>query len=770
MARSEIDTEFNTFVGGILTEANPINYPVGYTLDEENFILERNGTRRRRPGLKLDTTSSNIAAKAISAVGGLADTAIYRSCFLWDNPSRNNENLYTIGFTFDIADASDTSVDQSWSSLVLYETENPSDITNNFLADYPISRIFTTNGIVYKDNLIISERTYQLSLGFPIQPRVHILKYDGTTSLDPSAQSGLQVRDFLLVPDSSPSIDGYERKASLSLNHLYNLVNAGWTDKELTSFYTATNTFPSNADNLSFAKNKGSAFTPSYLQNSVMGFKDAPRGKLVVPAFGISSILAAAYIDLNTGFDALTDTSYQGVTLSGDSDLYERFNYDNLAGGIVDAIQYGGRLFYLCDAITTPLNGSAFVAYSQINGASDRSYASCHQVNDPTCEDLNNVVATDGGALDVSSAGQPLRIFQGRSRVLVFGSDAVLEILSEADVFTPTSVGIREVTNNSISHYSTFSNNSSSHTGPGVRRVVSESLVSVKDSFYYWSPTGVINLTYNKESREFNENNLTDNTIQSLYNTIPDNCRAAARGEYSKEDSVIIWCYSLDSENPKKFTRALIYDLVLNAWTKFKFYNDDGCYILDLKIIPSAVKNNNADDFLRQLIFVTYAPDIGVTTGYLSPESFEDFQGSTNSGEVQAFMQTGYLNANDSARQKQTTYIVPSFLRTEDGFTDDGSGNLTPTNESSCLISAWWDYVDDASFPKANDTFEAYKYNRLYIPSGAADTFDYGQTVITTKNRLTGRGRALSLRFETSEGKDCRLLGWNLNFSQGTKV
>ena len=50
MASQDINTEFNTFVGGILTEANPINYPKGFTLDEQNFILERDGTRRRRRG------------------------------------------------------------------------------------------------------------------------------------------------------------------------------------------------------------------------------------------------------------------------------------------------------------------------------------------------------------------------------------------------------------------------------------------------------------------------------------------------------------------------------------------------------------------------------------------------------------------------------------------------------------------------------------------------------------------------------------------------
>ena len=73
MARQDINTEFNTFVGGILTEANPINYPKGYTLDEENFILERDGTRRRRRGLDFEsgfvTTTLKDTKGSLNSVG-----------------------------------------------------------------------------------------------------------------------------------------------------------------------------------------------------------------------------------------------------------------------------------------------------------------------------------------------------------------------------------------------------------------------------------------------------------------------------------------------------------------------------------------------------------------------------------------------------------------------------------------------------------------------------------------------------------------------------
>ena len=166
--------------------------------------------------------------------------------------------------------------------------------------------------------------------------------------------------------------------------------------------------------------------------------------------------------------------------------------------------------------------------------------------------------------------------------------------------------------------------------------------------------------------------------------------------------------------------------------------------------------------------------DVFTSTYYISNYSdttFKDLTGVPEGGnDAAAFMETGYINAGDSQRRKQANYIIPSFIRTEDGFTDDGGGNLTPTNESSCTIQARWDYADTDAGNLFGDSFEAYRYNRLFIPSGPADTFDYGQSVITTKNKLRGRGRALTLRFSTSASKDCRLLGWGLGFEIETKV
>ena len=51
-----------------------------------------------------------------------------------------------------------------------------------------------------------------------------------------------------------------------------------------------------------------------------------------------------------------------------------------------------------------------------------------------------------------------------------------------------------------------------------------------------------------------------------------------------------------------------------------------------------------------------------------------------------------------------------------------------------------------------------------FVPTGAG-VFDSGESVITTKNKMLGRGNALSIRFEQEAGKDMQLLGYTVQFS-----
>ena len=116
-------------------------------------------------------------------------------------------------------------------------------------------------------------------------------------------------------------------------------------------------------------------------------------------------------------------------------------------------------------------------------------------------------------------------------------------------------------------------------------------------------------------------------------------------------------------------------------------------------------------------------------------------------------------------RDKQVPYIFFYFSKTEDGFTATGSGtsaSFVLNNQSSCRVQAQWNWANSLNSGRWGLEFQAYRLPRLYIPTGATDKFDSGDSVIVTKNKLRGQGKTLSLYIKSDSGKDMKILGWAL--------
>jgi hypothetical protein len=142
MSRSEISTEFNTFVGGILTEANPINYPPGYSLDEENFILLTNGTRERRCGLTLEATATDLLN---------SDSRTYQSSLLWENCGNNRDPIDCLRYI----DQVDSSGTRLYTNSTLLNLSSPLAISANVeLASAGVAGDLAHTSTIYKGGVV----------------------------------------------------------------------------------------------------------------------------------------------------------------------------------------------------------------------------------------------------------------------------------------------------------------------------------------------------------------------------------------------------------------------------------------------------------------------------------------------------------------------------------------------------------------------------------------------------------------------------------------
>jgi len=153
-------------------------------------------------------------------------------------------------------------------------------------------------------------------------------------------------------------------------------------------------------------------------------------------------------------------------------------------------------------------------------------------------------------------------------------------------------------------------------------------------------------------------------------------------------------------------------------------------------------------------------------------EAGDLFGGSFGFG-FESYLLTGYNLSGDMARQGQSIYLQTFCERTEYAFNVLIDNTYDYRGPSACWVSSQWDWNDSAVQGKWGTSFNTYRFTKPivqvpYIPGNITQEFDYGEKVIITKNKLRGRGRALSLLFEAEYTKDLKLLGWNtLNTKNG---
>lgn len=191
-------------------------------------------------------------------------------------------------------------------------------------------------------------------------------------------------------------------------------------------------------------------------------------------------------------------------------------------------------------------------------------------------------------------------------------------------------------------------------------------------------------------------------------------------------------------------------------------------------VVFSSIVRSRGDrktKYLAVLPSVQNAPlsTYSFTYSFYKDDNFLDwFTVNERGTDANAFLITGQETMQDTQRAKKVTYLTIHMERTETGFT--GIDPLIAVNESSVIVESRWEWANSNVSGRFGKEFQAYRLLRNYIPDSATDTFNYGFEVVTTRNKLRGKGRALSLKFATEPGKDFKLLGWSTNITGEEKV
>ena len=813
MAQAEAVKNYWTLERGFITEATALQFPAEATTDESNFSISSEGKRIRRQGVGV------LAAPAAVVATGAAATWKHKA-FRWANPEQISSFALIVRqvghFLYFFWDKeAEASLSNAAFMINLYNHKAPGATDD----EIRLNHVSMSSG---KGELIV------------VGPYIEPLRISYGPAADELTVSVIviQERDFDGVDDG---LGVNERPTVLSDAHNYNLLNQGWPAARITSFNAALSEYPGNADRWytgkvpnATATTTEDSFLPAQIDLQDFGTTHAPRGRFIVNIFDTEVVAGGALgaipistFTLNATTVSITTTGAHGLSINDPINIYGStysFTDSEGIGGLQDTIDgayvvattpsansltvardtfgvnfltvavtnpgaiseqtivhpdatvYDSRLravsFFAGRAWYAGLENpalSANVYFSQIITSNDK-FGKCYQEADPTSEYISDIIATDGGRITIPGAGRIVGMRPVSGSLIVFATQGVWEIgpTGGGSFFSATGFSVRRLT--------------------GLRVLDERSIVEVDGFPVFWCTEGIYAVVQDSNTGFLSVRSLTEETIQSYYNTFSDSQISEAYGAYDDKNKVIYWLHE-SAGGLGYYDRALVIDVRRGAFMKYTFAVTEGGPRIRAAVTTRKFYSNNklffctmgeelpvgvafSSEFSTEFLVITGITGTSATLATISRDDFLDW-GTTDPG---AFLLTAYELSNptdrfggaDATRMKNSPYVFCYFDKTETEFADVG-GNLDLLNQSGCLMSVRWNWTDHSNSGKFTPTQQVYRHRRLYTPSGVGDPFETGEPVIVTRNKIRGSGRAMQVKFEAQPGKDCRLIGWSVH-------
>ena len=771
MTQTKAVAEINKFVGGFVSDASPLTFPENTSLVDINMDLNTDGSRKRALGIDLEDHFVEINTGVTSAT----TTPIGYNTFKWENVN-GNPNLTVLCVQI--------------ANTVRYFKLDGQNISTKLIGSqtFPLTSYSKRYSFASVDgSLVIATGSAEVS----------IVEYDGTSFTFSSKR--IKVRDFFGVEDKDKGQDltigsGVQvRPVSLSQPHLYNLRNQGFAiprmdrnnevvQDTIKSFKDFSGKFPSNSDSVipflyADANDSGDRNSRRFFAN------DATKNPL-----GSGKTANGHYIIdlLNRGESRLAE---EAKTRANYTLVYTLATLpaDYTPGGATVVGEFAGRVWYggfdgqVVNGDEKSPKLSSYIAFSQL--VIDPSMITeCYQEGDPTSDESPDIIDTDGGYIRLNNAYGVCSIVNLGKSLFICAQNGVWRIFGSNDKgFTATNYVVDKVTDKGV-------------RGPGT-------VVQVENTLVYWSDDGIYWLKQN-EFGDWISENQTQGRIQKFYNEIPASVKEKCVGVYDGYQRKVRWLYN-NVLNKISQQKELVFDVNLNAFYERHFSQISGntvpVILGGFNNTPFRIKLNTENVTVGSSIFTVGGSNVTITTevkategalfeiGYvivtnISPTvkitfgaaidtTWTDWKSINGVGvDAPATLITGSATGGDTIRFKQVPYLYVHSRRTENGFVLDGNGDFVPKNQSSCTVQSIWDWTNSINSNKWGTPFQAYRYKRPYFPVDVNDDFDTGHETIVTKNKLRGRGRAISLKFTSSPGKEMYLYGWSMILAANNNV
>jgi len=464
--------ERNSFIRGLITEASELTFPENASIAEDNMVLNRQGSRQRRLGMDYE----NLASVIDTGKTSLLFDNFHVGATEWKHVNSDGSvsfGVVQIGNELWFIDLfSDTL------SSTIKNQGSPVKLDSDTIG-YTVSGLKKISVAPVNGALVITSEELTLPL---------LLEYNEEEDVFIISDVELKVRDIWGVYDT---LNTNERPATLETDHHYNLLNQGWPANRITQSYTgvtglielkkkypnyynfttgaprysttptpfvgfgaarssyaqrqalviynrwgtdgnilvsATGTgYPSNADIASLGKKADGTFSSALIAGSFFGTTPSPKGSFIIDAF---------------------DRGSSRQTASGLSGL--EVDQERSRPSVVSS--YANRIFYsgidssILDPTETSADYTGVVLFSQTVETFSQ-LGRCYQDADPTAEDINELLPTDGGTIKITGASLIRKMIPTSNSLVVFAENGVWEITGPDGVFRADDFSITQVTN-----------------------------------------------------------------------------------------------------------------------------------------------------------------------------------------------------------------------------------------------------------------------------------------------------------------------------------
>lgn len=388
---------------------------------------------------------------------------------------------------------------------------------------------------------------------------------------------------------------------------------------------------------------------------------------------------------------------------------------------------FAGRLFYAgLDALS--LNNTIF--FTQIL-QTEPQYGQCYQVNDPTNENIFNLLPSDGGTIVIPEMASVRKLFAYQNALLILASNGVWLITGGS---SGGFGGGFQANDYFVKKLSSVGTNSPL------------SVVDRRGVPLWWGEDGIYTIQYDSNFNSFNVINITYKTIRTFFLAIPGVNRGYAKGTYDPEFDVCYWTYnsssSLSSSNYYVFDSVLTFNGITQAFSPWTISTSTP-QVRGLITVRDSAGNN--------LPVVKYTTTYGSETLTYSEANdstrYLDWYTYDSVGvDYSSYFITGYRLETMGERFIQMNYVW-LFLET--------------ITNSSCYIQGIFDFANNTNSGKWSTPQQAYNSNAAQANNHAVNF---------RRLKIRGKGRALQLKFYSETGKPYQIQGWALYNTMNQQV